>query len=297
MSRTPRDKRMSIDEVVASLEDGMTIGIGGWGPRRKPMALVRAILRSDLTDLTIVSWGGADVGLLARAGKIRRLVYAFVSLDTVPLEPHFQRARQYGTIPEVVELDEGMFQTGLKAASERLPFLPMRAGLGSDVLVNNPWIKTVASPYAEPDGTVETFVAVPALRLDVALVHLNRADQHGNATYLGPDPYFDDLFAMAADRTYLSVERVVDTAGLTTDTPVQRLLLSRMLVTGVVETPNGAHFTDCRPDYPRDERFQRAYAAAAGGSDEDWAAFESRFLSGDEAAYQAAVRTFTEEQA
>ena len=59
MSRGPRDKRMSIDEVVAELRDGMTIGIGGWGPRRKPMALVRAILRSDLTDLTIVSWGGA----------------------------------------------------------------------------------------------------------------------------------------------------------------------------------------------------------------------------------------------
>ena len=291
MSKEPRDKRMSIDEVVASLEDGMTIGIGGWGPRRKPMALVRAILRSDLKDLTIVSWGGADVGLLARAGKIRRLVYAFVSLDTVPLEPNFQRARQAGTIPEVVELDEGMFQTGLKSASERLPFLPMRAGLGSDVLVNNPWIKTVASPY--DDG--ETFVAVPALTLDVALVHLNRADKHGNATYLGPDPYFDDLFAMAAERTYLSVEEVVDTAGLTVDTPVQRLLLSRMLVTGVVETPHGAHFTDCRPDYVRDEKFQRAYAAAAGGSDDDWAAFEQRFLAGDEAAYQAAVTAFGEE--
>ena len=297
MSKEPRDKRMSIDEVVASLESGMTIGIGGWGPRRKPMALVRAILRSDLTDLTIVSWGGADVGLLARAGRIRRLVYAFVSLDTVPLEPNFQRARQLGTIPEVVELDEGMFQTGLKAAAERLPFLPMRAGLGSDVLVNNPWIETVTSPYAEPDGTHETLVAVPALRLDVALVHLNRADKHGNATYLGPDPYFDDLFAMAAERTYLSVEQVVDTAGLTVDTPVQRLLLSRMLVTGVVEAPNGAHFTDCRPDYARDERFQRAYAAAAGGSDDDWAAFEQRFLSGDEAAYQAAVAAFSEEQA
>ncbi|WP_246142540.1 CoA transferase subunit A [Nocardioides rubriscoriae] len=293
MSKGPRDKQMSIDEVVASLEDGMTIGIGGWGPRRKPMALVRAIYNSDLKDLTIVSWGGADVGLLARAGKIRRLVYAFVSLDTVPLEPNFQKARQEGTIPEVVELDEGMFQTGLKAASERLPFLPMRAGLGSDVLVNNPWIKTVASPY--DDG--EVLVAVPALTLDVALVHLNRADVHGNATYLGPDPYFDDLFAMAAERTYLSVEQVIDTAGLTVDTPVQRLLLSRMLVTGVVETPHGAHFTDCRPDYARDEKFQRAYAAAAGGSDDDWAAFEERFLAGDEAAYQAAVQAFTEEQA
>lgn len=297
MIKEPRDKRMTIDEVVGGLEDGMTIGIGGWGPRRKPMALVRAILRSDLKDLTILSWGGADVGLLARAGKIRKLVFAFVSLDSVPLEPNFQRARQEGTIPELVELDEGMFQTGLRAAAQRLPFLPMRAGLGSDVLVNQPWIKTVTSPYEGPDGQHEQLVAVPALHLDVALVHLNRADRHGNATYLGPDPYFDDLFAMAADRTYVSVEQVVDTAGLTVDTPVQRLLLSRMMVSGVVETPNGAHFTTCTPDYERDERFQRAYAAAAGGSDEDWAAFSARFLEGDEEAYLAAVAAFGEEQA
>ncbi|KQY64853.1 CoA-transferase [Nocardioides sp. Root151] len=286
---------MTIDEVVASLEDGMTIGIGGWGPRRKPMALVRAILRSDLKDLTIVSWGGADVGLLARAGKIRKLVYAFVSLDTVPLEPNFQKARQEKSIPEIVELDEGMFQTGLLAASQRLPFLPMRAGLGSDILVNNPHIKTVASPYADEDGNVEDLVAVPALRLDVALVHLNRADQHGNATYLGPDPFFDDLFAMAAERTYVTCEQVVDTAGLTVDTPVQRLLLNRMMVTGVVETPNGAHFTNCAPDYERDEKFQKAYAAAAK-DDESWTRFEERFLSGDEAAYQDAVREFHDEE-
>jgi len=295
-SRRPRDKRMSIDQVVGSLESGMTIGIGGWGARRKPMALVRAIYNSDLTDLTLVSWGGADVGLLARAGKIRKLVYAFVSLDSIPLEPNFQRARQAASIPEIVELDEGMFQTGLRAAAQRVPFLPMRAGLGSDVLVNNPWLRTVTSPYDEGHGH-EELVAVPALKLDAALVHLNRADQHGNASYLGPDPYFDDLFAMAADRTYLSVEQIVDTAGLTVDTPVQRLLLSRMMVTGVVETPRGAHFTTCLPDYERDERFQRAYASAASGSDEEWQAFHERFLAGDEASYQAAVQAFTEENA
>ncbi|GAA2151044.1 CoA transferase subunit A [Nocardioides koreensis] len=287
----PRDKRMTVDEVVAELADGMTVGIGGWGPRRKPMALVRAILRSELTDLTVVSWGGADVGLLARAGRIRRLVYAFVSLDSIPLEPNFQRARQAGTIPEVVELDEGMFQTGLRAAAQRLPFLPTRAGLGSDVMVNNPWLRTVTSPY--DDG--EELVAVPALHLDIALVHLNRADRHGNATYLGPDPYFDDLFCMAADRAFVSCEQVVDTAGLTIDTPVQRLLLNRMMVDGVVETPNGAHFTTCTPDYERDEAFQKAYAAAASGSDEAWDAFHARFLEGDEAAYQTAVRAFGEE--
>lgn len=295
-SRGPRDKRMTIDEVVAQLRDGMTIGIGGWGPRRKPMALVRAILRSDLTDLTIVSYGGADVGLLVRAGKVRKLVYAFVSLDTVPLEPNFQRARQGKEVAEVVELDEGMFQTGLRAAAQRLPFLPMRAGLGSDVLVNNPDIRTVTSPYADADGVHEELVAVPALHLDVALVHLNRADKHGNATYLGPDPYFDDLFCMAADRAYVSVEQVIDTAGLTVDTPVQRLLLSRMMVSGVVETPNGAHFTTCTPDYERDEKFQKAYVAAASGSDEEWTAFEQRFLAGDEDAYQAAVQAFAQEE-
>jgi glutaconate CoA-transferase subunit A len=286
---------MTIDEVVATLEDGMTIGIGGWGPRRKPMALVRAIYRSGLRDLTLVSWGGADVGLLTRAGKVRKLVYAFVSLDSIPLEPNFQRARQTGTIPEVVELDEGMFNTGLQAAAQRLPFLPMRAGLGSDVLVHNPWIRTFTSPYDEGHGH-EELVAVPALKLDVALVHMNRADQHGNATYLGPDPYFDDLFCMAADRAYVSCEQVVDTAGLTSETPVQRLLLNRMMVTGVVETPRGAHFTTCTPDYERDEAFQRAYAAAAGGSDEDWQAFHNRFLAGDEATYQAAVEAFRAEQ-
>jgi glutaconate CoA-transferase subunit A len=284
---TPRDKRMTIDEVVAELKDGMTIGIGGWGPRRKPMALVRAIRRSGLKDLTVVTYGGADVGLLCQAGKVKRLVYAFVSLDTVPLEPLFQQARQNGTIPEVVELDEGMFQTGLRAAAQRLPFLPMRAGLGSDVLVNNPDIRTVTSPY--DDG--EELVAVPAINLDVALVHMNRADRHGNATYLGPDPYFDDLFCLAADRAFVSCEQVVDTAGLTVDAPVQRLLLSRMMVSGVVETPHGAHFTTCTPDYERDEKFQRHYAKSAADP-EAWAAFEDRFLNEDEQGYQDAVRSW-----
>jgi glutaconate CoA-transferase, subunit A len=287
---TPRSKLMSVDDVVGRLESGMTIGIGGWGPRRKPMALVRAILGSDLEDLTIVSWGGADVGLLAEAGKIRKLVYAFVSLDSVPLEPLFARARQEATIPEICEWDEGMFFTGLKAASERLPFLPMRAGLGSDVMVNNPDLATVQSPY----GGGETLVAVPALHLDVALVHMNRADEHGNASYLGPDPYFDDLFCMAADQAFVSCEQVVETAELTADTPVQRVLLNRMMVSGVVETPHGAHFTTCAPDYERDEAFQRHYATAAADP-EQWAAFKQRFLSGDEEAYQAAVAAFAEE--
>lgn len=285
-----KQKVIGIDDVVAELKDGMTIGIGGWGSRRKPMALVRAIARSGLKDLTVVSYGGPDVGLLCAAGKVKKLVYAFVSLDSIALEPLFRAARESATI-EVEEWDEGMFQTGLRAAAQRLPFLPMRAGLGSDVMTYNPHLRTVTSPY--DDG--EELVAVPALHLDVALVHMNRADAHGNAQYLGPDPYFDDLFCLAADRRFVSTEKIIDTAGLTIDAPVQTLLLNRLMVDGVVETPNGAHFTTCAPDYGRDEKFQKAYATAAGDP-VTWAAFQERFLAGDEQAYQEAVAAFHAEQ-
>jgi glutaconate CoA-transferase subunit A len=277
------DRVMTIAEVVGELRSGMTVGIGGWGSRRKPMALVRAIARAGLTGLTVVTYGGPDVGLLLAAGCVRRLVTGFVSLDSIALEPHFRLARRRGTV-ELTELDEGMFYWGLLAAANRLPFLPIRAGLGSDVLRVNPELRTVRSPYA--DG--EEFVAMPALRLDAALVHLNRADRWGNGRYLGPDPYFDDLFCLAAERRYLSCEQLVGTDELVAAGPPQGMLVNRAMVDGVVVTPHGAHFTSCVPDYGRDEAFQREYAAAAADPAE-WERFRATYLDGDEADYQKAV--------
>jgi glutaconate CoA-transferase subunit A len=274
---------MTEDEVAAELRSGMTIGIGGWGSRRKPMSLVRAILRTDLDDLTIVSYGGPDVGLLCAAGKVKRLVYGFVSLDSIPLEPHFQAARQAGAI-EVTEYDEGMLQWALYAASLRLPFLPTRAGLGSDVLRFNPELRTVRSPYA--DG--EELLAVPALPLDAALIHLNRADAAGNAQFLGPDLYFDDLFAAAAARAYVSCEQIVPTSELVADGGFASLRIHRWMTAGVVLSQNGAHFTSCVPDYDRDEAFQREYVAAARDP-AAWKEFAARYLEGSEADYQRAV--------
>ncbi|SOD87286.1 CoA transferase subunit A [Streptomyces sp. Ag109_G2-15] len=279
------DKTMTADEVVSRLSSGMTLGIGGWGSRRKPMALVRALLRAGIGDLTVISYGGPDIGVLAAAGRIRRLVTAFVTLDSIPLEPHYRAAREGGDF-ELTEVDEGMFMWGLHAAAHRLPFLPVRAGLGSDVMRVNPGLRTVTSPYE--DG--ETFVAMPALRMDAALVHVNRADRLGNGQYLGPDPYFDDLFCEAADAAYVSCERIVDTAELTKEAAPQSLLLKRLAVTGVVEAPNGAHFTSCAPDYGRDEEFQREYAATP------WPEFAARFLDGDEQAYQSAVQAWHKER-
>nr|WP_279240087.1 CoA-transferase [Streptomyces sp. 891-h] len=284
---TPLDKSLSLAGFAARIESGMTVGIGGWGARRKPMALVRALLRTDVTNLTVVSCGGPDVGLLAAAGRISKLVAPFVTLDSVPLEPHFRAAREAGAL-EFEEWDESMFLWGLTAAAHRLPFMPVRAGIGSDIPRHNPRLRTVTSPYQ--DG--EELLAAPALTLDVALVHLNRADVRGNGQSLGPDPFFDDLFTEAAEHTYLSCERIVDRF----TGPPQSLLVQRQNVTGVLHTPHGAHFTACAPDYGRDEAFQRAYVRAAQDPDA-WRGFEEHFLAGDERAYQRAVDGFARREA
>jgi glutaconate CoA-transferase subunit A len=274
------DKRVTHDDVVASLRDGMTIGIGGWGSRRKPMSLIRAIARSSLKDFTVVSYGGPDVGLLCATGKVRRVVFGFVTLDSIPIEPHFRAARQAGSI-EVTEYDEGMFYLGLLAAAWRVPFLPTRAGLGSDVMRVNPELKTITSPYGDDE-----VVAVPSLNLDAALVHLNRADARGNAQFLGPDLYFDDVFLQAASLRYVSCEKIVETEDLLSQGPVQTMRVNRSMVDAVIEAPGGAHFTSCEPDYGRDETFQKLYASSTGDA---WQGFYRDFVDVDEDGYRSAV--------
>lgn len=277
------DKRTTIEEIVGEMRDGMTIGIGGWGSRRKPMSIVRAMLRSDLKDLTVVSYGGPDVGLLCAAGMVKKVVFAFVSLDSIALEPHFRLARQAGAV-DALELDEGMFLLGLQAAAWRVPFLPTRVGLGSDVLERQDEIRTVVSPYDDR----EELVAMPALTLDVALIHQNRADQGGNAQFLGPDLYFDDLMCQAAAKSFVSCERIVDTADFAKEGSHHTQRISRLFTDGVVETPNGAHFTSCTPDYERDEAFQKEYAASAQ-SPEAWQQWRADWIDISEADYQSKV--------
>jgi glutaconate CoA-transferase subunit A len=140
------------------------------------------------------------------------------------------------------------------------------------VLAHHPELRTVRSPYA--DG--EELVAMPALTLDAALVHVHRADAAGNGQLLGPDPYFDDLYLGAAKLRLLSCERVVPTSELA-QAPLQTLRINRMLVDAVIEAPGGAAFTDCEPDYGRDEAAQRDYADSAA-SPEKWAEFYDRFV-------------------
>ncbi len=278
------DKRMSAQDVVAELRDGMTIGIGGWATRRKPMALVREIIRSDLKDLTIAAFGGPDVGMLCAAGKVRKLIFPFVSMDQIPLEPYFRKARQSGAI-EVLELDEGQFQLGLRAAAMQIPFLPTRIGIGTDLLNQSGFdFKTVKSPYSD----AEELVAVPALELDAALIHAQKSDQKGNLLVTSPDPMFDEIFARAARKTYALVEQVVSTEELNMRENSRYAIVERARITGVVEAPYGAHPTSADPAYQLDLPHLKEYAASAK-SEDGWGAYHAKYIADGEKSYVDSV--------
>jgi glutaconate CoA-transferase, subunit A len=268
------NKVMTVSEIVSKISDGMTVGIGGWGGRRKPMAVVRELLRSSVKDLTVVAYGGMDVSLLAAAGKISCLVYGFVSHDVIPMDQAFRQARQSGAF-EFREIDEGMLQWGLRAAAMGLPFLPTRAGIGTDVETLNPWIKTVRSPYV--DG--ELLLAMPALNLDVAVIHVNEADAQGHTAILGPDPFFDDMFCRAAKKSYVTCEKLVETEAFNDPMKARLMPVERSVISGVAEVPLGAHPTSCGPDYGIDVKHISAYTKRCAMK--EWNAYRDEFLTKD----------------
>ena len=186
-----------------------------------------------------------------------------------------------------MELDEGMFYLGLQAAAQRVPFLPTRAGLGSDVLARQPRPADGALPLRCRQPLLPTrptprswWPCRPSARRRLRARQPGR--RRGNGQILGPDPFFDELFLGAADaplRDHRADRRT--TGALADGTPPATVHRPPLLTDGVAEIPGGAHFTACPPDYGRDEAFQKEYAAAAGDPDA-WAAFAAALPAVDE---------------
>lgn len=272
------DKRMTIDEVIERIPNGGTVAIGGSSISRKPMALVRALARSEKRDLTvIVDVGGPDVDLLLGTGRVAEVIYAFVGFEVLGLAPHFRRARQQQQA-RFQEWTEYTVMAGLDAKIKRVPFMPTHATLGTDVLAVNPSFKEIRDPFSDAP-----LVAVPALRPDVALIHVNYADIQGNGVILG-DGHVDVLCAKAATDTYMSCERILSSEELQRFGRDVQIL--RVYSRGVVEVPWGAHPTGCAPEYRTDLRHLQDYLKAAS-SDDGWRHYESEFVAVNHAQYLA----------
>jgi len=251
---------MTIDEIVGQIKDGDSIAIGGWGPARRPMTLVRAIAKSKLKNLTILSAGAFDVDMLLGAGKVKKIVVPFMSLEGAPSAMgNYMRMRKEGNAFEMCELSEHMYFSGFKAASERLPFYPTRSGAFTDLLKINPHIKTFEAPY-----TGETLVAMPPHKVDVALIHVNLANKDGYGQIRG-DEVIDPLVTRATiaqgGKVFISCERICNMDELKCSP--YNIEIIQNYVTGVVETPFGSHPGKIFPNYGWDEKHLGEYGKAS----------------------------------
>lgn len=270
------DKRMSLQSVVDQIHDGDTVAIGGSSLSRKPMALIRALGRSEVKDLRlIVDVGGPDVDLLIGTGSVAEVIYAFVGFEVLGLAPHYRRARQKQTLT-FEEWTEYTVMAGLDATVKNVPFLPTHTSLATDVLEVNPSFKKFQDPIHGED-----LVAIPALKPDVALIHVNYTDQQGNGVILG-DGHVDALCAKAATKTFMSCEQVLSPNEL------QRygrdVSILRVHTEGVVELPWGAHPTGCAPDYRADLRHLQDYLKVCNKG-EDWRSYQDQYIAPDHDRY------------
>lgn len=221
-----------LESALEEIEDGATIGVGGAVTAGHPMALVRALARRGVRDLRLVApTGGIDVDLLIAAGCIREVVGCYVGVEGLAgVGPVFRAAVQNGDVA-VVDLDEAHCVMGLRAAGQKLPFLPWRGGVGTSFTQLNPTLVEFCDPVAG-----EPLLAVPAIELDVALIYGERSDPHGNVQVIGT-PHMDQILASAARKVIVQVERIVTTEVIRRQ-PEQTLYWRD---TTVVRAPFGTH--------------------------------------------------------
>jgi glutaconate CoA-transferase subunit A len=260
---------MSADEAAALVRDGSTLAVGGSVTASHPMALLRAVMRRRVRDLVLVGSpaAGLEVDMLIAAGCVRKVITSYVGAEGLaPVGPMFRTAAERGEI-EVWEGDEGICVTALRAAAQRLPFLPWRGGVGTSLPVLNPDLK----PFRDPING-EELLAVPALRPDVAFVYAESSDEYGNAQPQGTG-FTDPLLARASQQAVVQVERVVPTEVIRRD-PSRTKIWD---VVGVVRAPYGTHPFSSDQIGPDREHISEYLAAARAYRTEGRAAMD-RYL-------------------
>ena len=251
--------------------DGATIAIGGLSMNATPMAFVRELIRQEKRDLELVAIvNGMAIDWLVAAGCVRKVIAGLVSFEGFGLAPAFRMAVQSGAI-EFEESSEHLLICRLQAAARNLPFMPTKAGLGTDVLGINEGRLRVET---DPDSG-DAYVAALPLAVDISVVHVHEADEHGNARVDPKLVWMDSEVVNAATTTIVTTERIVGNRSFQAEP--HRTTYPRFMVDAVVAAPWGAYPTSAFPDYRHDQAFYEAYVRAAmAGPDEFGQFFKTR---------------------
>lgn len=229
-----REVVTSAADVVARVPDGATVAIGGFVTANHPMPLVRELIRQGRRDLTIVgsATAGLEIDLLLGAGVARKLIAPYCGAELYsPVGSCFRAMVESGRV-ELWESSEYILYAGLQARAMGQEFFAWRGGIGSSIPGLNPDLKVFPSPF----GDGKEYIAVPAIPVDWAFLHVGAADKYGNGQHPGAR-FGDRIMARAADRIALTTERVVPNA----DIRRSPLMTSVPYADAVVEAPYGSH--------------------------------------------------------
>ena len=239
------DKLMTEQEAVQQfVYDGCYIGTELYGTVRCPMSLAREVLRQGRKDLRVCGQGVLELDLWLAAGIIKKLDITYIGLEVYGTTSALRRAVESGQVDTCVEWSNASITWRMKAAAMGVPFLPTRSMLGTDMFEYS------AAKLVEDPFTGIQVALLPALVLDVALIHVHRADKYGNCQIDGISGFALEM-SRACKRLIVSAEEIVPTEEIRKYP--DRTAIPYYLVDAVVHAPYGSHPGEMAYLYGRDE--------------------------------------------
>ncbi|HLI41557.1 MAG TPA: CoA-transferase [Streptosporangiaceae bacterium] len=233
--RPPRRQVLtSAAEVVSRVPDGAAVAIGGFVTANHPMPLVRELIRQGRKDLTVIgsATAGLEIDLLVGAGAVRKLIAPYCGAELYcPVGSCFRAMVESGRV-QLWECSEYILYAGLQARAMGQEFFAWRGGVGTSIPELNKDLKVFPSPL----GDGKQYLAVPAIPVDWAFIHVGAADAYGNGQHPGAR-FGDRIMARAADRVALTAERIVPNSEIRKNP----LLTSVPYADAVIEAPYGSH--------------------------------------------------------
>lgn len=247
------DKVMSEQEAITQfVTDGCYIGTELYGTVRAPMSLTRELIRQGKKNLNICGQGVLELDMLLAAGLVSKADVTYIGMEVYGVSSGLRRAVESGQV-KTVEWSNAAITWRFKAASMGVPFIPARSMLGTDTLKYSA-AKVVRDPF-----TGIKVALIPALILDVGLIHVHRADKYGNSQIEGISGFAFEM-ARASKRLIISTEEIVPTDEIRKYP--EETVIPYYLVDAVVHAPFGSHPGEMAYSYARDEDEIKAWVEA-----------------------------------
>lgn len=239
------NKLISLPEAVSHLSSGQWLALGGMTLYRRPVAFVNEVIKQNINGIHLLAFtAGYESDLLVGSGCIDSIRTCYFGLEYLGLAPMFTKNSKR---IKIIEETEATIAFGLKAKMAGTSFMPAMALTGTDLLHVRSDLKRVDCPY-----TGHSYVAVPAIDIDVAVIHAVKADANGNCCLFG-EHCIDKELALAAHKVIITAEEIVPAHQL------QEVDILGESVDYVVKAANGAYPTSCYPLYPVDFEYLIQY--------------------------------------